>query len=82
MRSLASDRFAEVINSKGRGGIVKAAEDIEAKGVPCDHTMVSRWASGDRKPSTGARFVIQALWEINPLDWELTSEKTEQERVA
>jgi hypothetical protein len=78
MRSLASDRFAEVITSEGRGGIVNAAEAIEAKGVSCDHTMVSRWASGDRKPSTGARFVIQALWEINPLDWERPVESIEQ----
>jgi len=70
MRSIASDQFAEKINANGRGGIVGAASAIEAKGIACDHTMVSRWASGSRKPSTGARFVIAELWAVDPRDWE------------
>ena len=50
---------------------MSAVGRIQEQGVKCDHSMVSRWARGERKPLTAARFAIRRLWHVDPLKWDV-----------
>ena len=63
MVSKGSKRFAELCKPHGR--MVQVATELGAR-----QNLVSRWASGDRKPSAPWRIKIKAHYGIDLPEWD------------